>query len=112
MKGAVHSKLGFLQELLKHYGGAEQGSKRSRSSSASGQDNSLFKRLDKDVQALVQPYLDSKYLVHSKDKAEKSFQLVFRKSGMSFRSWLRNWLRQLVNNHAHGMAPARSKPVT
>lgn len=92
----------LLQELLKHYGKSDEQPKRSRGSSGSGQDNALFKKLDKDVQALVQPYLDSKYVVTSKDKAAQSSELIFKKSGMPFRSWLRQWLRQLVQNHADG----------
>ena len=89
----------YLQELLKHYGRTEPGSEKSADSET--QDNLLFKKLDKDVQALVQPYLDSKYVVASKEKDPPG--LVFKKSGDSFRGWLRNWLRQLVDNHAHGV---------
>ena len=98
--------MALLQELLKHYGRTEKRDKKARGSSTSsstpGEENILFKRLDKDVQALVQPYLDSKYVVNSKDKVGNPTALVFRKTGMSFRAWLRQWLRQLVQTHAHG----------
>jgi len=54
------------------------------------------------LQALVQPYLDSRFLVQPREKTNPG--LVFKR-GISFRSWLSSWLRQLIDNYAKGALP-------
>lgn len=60
---------------------------------------SLFDALPKETQAIVRPYLDSKYSMTTSGR--KPTGLVFNKD-ISFRRWLGLWLSQLTESLEQG----------
>lgn len=75
-------------------GGKKRQAKKVRSTS-----NSLFERLPEEIQAIVRPYLDSKYSM--KSSTGQTEGIVFN-SDMTVRKWLGLWLTQLIDNHLAG----------
>ncbi len=93
----------YAQELLRHYGTAEEPTThRSRGSreSTPTETNTLFLELPADIQNVVRPYLDSKFQLQS--SALRASGVIF-KPDMSFRRWLASWMRQLTEHHASGL---------
>ncbi|KAI3426356.1 hypothetical protein D9Q98_008728 [Chlorella vulgaris] len=117
-----------IQELLKHYSQAEgleeavpgaadaqqqqqqqqKGwpgvpvAQRSREATPAGAEgNLLFAALAPEVQAIVRPYLDSKYQIRGIVTRPQG-TLFGSQPAMSFRKWLFLWLSQLVHHHASG----------
>lgn len=85
----------LMQKLLYHYGRTAE----PQEEASSGHGNVLFAALSQDVQALVQPYLDSRYTVTGLPQLNMA---VYFTSGIPFWRWLHSWLRQLVENFASG----------
>lgn len=96
-----------MQELLRHYGESGRTEEEERSASPS-RGNTLFALLPADVQALVQPFLDSRFTVTG--FATPNMDLVFTSAGIPFSRWLCNWLRQLIDNFASGVLQPVMKP--
>ena len=73
-------------------------------SRASQQDNALYRSLAPEVQRLVAPYLTSSYELVSKGPQRAAQDIVFGSGAglASFREWLNQWLRQLIQHHAGG----------
>lgn len=68
--------------------------------------NLLFAALAGEVQAIVRPYLDSKYQIRG--VGHRPLGIVFGSlPDLSFRRWLFLWLSQLVQHHASGEGSAR-----
>ncbi|PSC70468.1 serine threonine-kinase ATR isoform X1 [Micractinium conductrix] len=109
-----------IQELLRHCRAAQgvvelaaAAAERAGSGASAGQqrrsreatpadsadDNLLFSALEAEVQAIVRPYLNSKYQLRG--IAERPGGTLFR-TGLSFRKWIFNWLAQLMQRHASG----------
>ncbi|KAL4421833.1 hypothetical protein ABPG77_001622 [Micractinium sp. CCAP 211/92] len=115
-----------IQELLRNYsradgldelaaqqaaqqaaqGGSRQGQGQSSREVSPANDgvaegNLLFAALAPEVQAIVRPYLDSKY--HIRGVAQRPRTVLFGSApGMSMRQWLFLWFSQLVQHHASG----------
>ena len=90
------------QEVLKHYGTAEEpASHRSRGSRESSptETNTLFIELPEEVQNVVRPYLDSKFQLQGSTLLAPG---VVIRPDMTFRRWLTSWMRQLTGLHASG----------
>ena len=94
-----------MQEILRKYG-AEQIDLEKEGEEVRVQENSVFLQLPEDVQTLVKPYLDSRYVLAVSKMMPP--QVVFNANGSSFRRWLYSWLRTLIENFADGMSFARS----
>ena len=63
--------------------------------------NALFSVLPEEIQAIVRPYLDSKFSYRTSGK--KMQGTIFRPgSSLPFRRWLALWLTQLIDNHVSG----------
>lgn len=63
--------------------------------------NLLFTLLPVEVQAIVRPYLDSKFSYRA--TAKKIQGVIFRQNaGLSYRRWLALWLTQLIDTHVSG----------
>jgi hypothetical protein len=63
--------------------------------------NLLFTILPAEVQAIVRPYLDSKF--QYKATGKKVQGVIFRQNtGLSYRRWLALWLTQLIDTHVSG----------
>ncbi|BDA43155.1 Serine/threonine-protein kinase ATR at C-terminar half [Coccomyxa sp. Obi] len=80
-----------IQELFSHYGNEDGGP---------GESNSLFLALPKETQALVRPYLDSKFSLLSTPVPPGVIFGTAR--GNTFQKWMYNWPRQLTIYHATG----------
>ncbi|KAK9914842.1 hypothetical protein WJX75_001188 [Coccomyxa subellipsoidea] len=80
-----------IQEIFNHYGNEEGGPSES---------NSLFLALPTDTQALVRPYLDSKFSLLSTPVPQGVIFGTAR--GNTFQKWMYNWPRQLTIYHATG----------
>ncbi len=90
------------QEVLKHYGIAEEPtSHRSRGSreSTPTETNTLFIELPEEVQNVVRPYLDSKFQLQGGTLLAPG---IIIRPDMTFRRWLTSWMRQLTGLHASG----------
>lgn len=65
--------------------------------------NLLFTLLPVEVQAIVRPYLDSKYAYKATGKKVQG--VIFRQNaghGLLYRRWLSLWLTQLIDTHVSG----------
>ncbi|KAK9807336.1 hypothetical protein WJX73_002849 [Symbiochloris irregularis] len=91
-----------IQELLKHYANPEGLTVDSAESIGGTQsDNELYRLLAPDVQALVCPYLTSRYTLTGTTRLSR--RVVFNSElGASFRRWLSTWLRLLIEHHTSG----------
>ena len=109
----IHSRqltknLGTWQEVLRAYGSSAPSSTAPSGTEsvtrASQQDNALYAALGSDVQRLVAPYLSSCYELVSRGPGRVPQGTVFGSGGSpaSYREWLSQWLRQLVQHHAGG----------
>ena len=93
-----------MQELLKHYANPEglaSSSAPSTTSHSQEPENELYRLLAPDVQALVSPYLNSRYTLTGTTRLSR--RVVFNSElGASFRRWLSTWLRLLIEHHTSG----------
>ncbi|GAB4817356.1 hypothetical protein N2152v2_004402 [Parachlorella kessleri] len=96
-----------IQELLKHYARHDELARHSlvategqRSREGTPVDgNALFNALPQEVQAIVRPYLESKYSVLSTGR--RGMGVVFKPS-ISFRRWMSMWMEQMVQHFVSG----------
>lgn len=95
-QGAAAEKAQVAQTARRTPGGTKQ---RQRSATPQAEANALFCVLPAEVQAIVRPYLDSKFQYRA---TGKKIEGVIFKSGLSFRRWLAVWLTQLIDQHVSG----------
>jgi len=88
-----------IQDVLKCHLGVFKESKGSRRKSRGKHDKTLFDSLPEDAQAIVKPYLDSRY---SFGPFEMESGGVIYTSKMRFRVWLGRWLVKMINNSGDG----------
>jgi hypothetical protein len=55
------------------------------------------------VQAVVRPYLDSKFSIQRSSGPQRPRVVFGSQSGLSFKRWLMLWMAQMVDQHATGM---------
>ena len=72
---------------------------RKRSATPQPESNALYGVLPAEIQAIVRPYLDSKFSYRA---TGKKIDGVIYKAGLSFRRWLAIWLTQLIDQHIFG----------
>ena len=95
-----------MQEVLRAYSNSDPSLSSSAGPATRGsqQDNALYRALAPEVQRLVAPYLTSEYELLSKGPPRAPPETVFGSgTGVaSYRDWLNQWLRQLIQHHAGG----------
>jgi serine/threonine-protein kinase ATR len=67
---------------------------------AAADSNLLFTVLPAEVQAIIRPYLDSKFSYKATGKKVQG--VIFRPVGLTYRRWLALWLTQLIDTHVSG----------
>ena len=72
-----------------------------RSESPHADSNALFSLLPDEIQALVRPYLYSRYSIQTTKRRFSNGGVIFY-PGITFRRWIGLWLTQLIDEHCCG----------
>ena len=97
-----------IQDVLRCYNVQKKGNSNVKRSAGSRpeahrtENNALFNLLPEEVQAIVRPYLFSRYSIRTNRKRKTPESVVFH-PGISFRRWIGLWLTALIEEHCSGM---------